>query len=297
MPSRQALSIGLPIVFLLLGIIGWFIAQMQASLAAGTLPWYGWVICYHGLSLALGLPTLYLAMASSQFSRLSWLWDPVVGVPPSRSNQPILLSQAIPLMLPASQIVIQQAGAGTAADLVSTLLGDAYQTAAPADATQVGRRAQQATGAALDGQSGPASISMFDAGRAMADQGEEYEASEEEEGDDGYAALPWRDLETLNQSLANLLGRMYPSRVPSAGSSETELSDFLTAMHGAVSQLGVGLNDLQASLVSSTGDYEPQPNDAMLMATALEQASRTFRGVAAVLRATSAEAAASDLAL
>lgn len=275
-PARHTVTAGVVAAFLTLGIMGWLVVQVQTSTTAGTLPWYGWVICYHGLSLALGLPTLYLAMASSHFSRLlgTWLGDPSFAQQ-NRANPQILFSQAFPLMaLPASQIFIQQ-------------VGGRPNAAAPA-ASQPG---------VADGLSqapfGGVVSNFFDArglnSESRQGSGEEEEATEDDDVD-GDAAMPWRELEALNQSLATMLGRMYPSRLPSGANGE--LSDFITGLHGTISQLGVGLTDMQATIAAGNTDMDLQvpPHDAILMASALDQAARTFQGFASVLRGSSAEA-------
>jgi len=241
-----------------------------AGSSGAPLPLYGWLVCYHALSLMLGLPTLFLALRSSSPLRglSAWLGELPGGRQDVQATQMLLGPQIAAMALPTSQIVFQQ-GVGNRADLMSALFGDALQAAtttgesAPAPATRQSQRSSEGS-EDLAGAPAPSSPSP-----------------------------PWRELRRLQRQLAVLLRRRDPeSQLPPAQMPLGELHAFLNALHGATSQLGVGISELQAGLTSDRLELEPQ--EAPIFAETLDAAARTLRALAGTVRASFPEAAAGD---
>lgn len=312
----HAVTFAVLAAFLAFGVLGKFLVYLQATLTDASLPWYGWMICFQGISLALGLPALCLAMASSQFPRSSGAWfADHIFASQTRANSQILLSEAFPLAaLQASQIFIQHvegppnnggpAGAATQhpASTQPPATARAPEAAQPDVTEQPPAAGQPPTTASLPATAQPpepeqrllgtinGSHDASDALRATGATG----ASENDdsvfvaqERADSRAELPWCEIQALNQTLATMLGRVSPSRVQPGVSRD--LSNFMPALHGSLGQLSVGLSDMQATLASSSSDSDvnAQPHDAILMASAMDQAAKIFQGVASALRSRS----------
>lgn len=303
--SSRACLAGLPLAVLAMGIIGgWFTVSLQASLGGGTaraaqaaegadaevtdidsegtpsgsqlgnvLPLYGWLICYHAVSLFLGLPALYIALRTSPPVRMIGSWfGSQNGLSQSQNHAQsaveaaqILLGQPIATMtLPTSQIIFQQGseqsgtsqmlfgqGLANQADLVSALLGNV--NAVPQDAA------------------------MRDAAPRDAVP---QEASLQEEAE----SLPWEELQDLSQHLACLLHRPeHSSSLRPLHMPHGELHAFLSVLHGTTSQLGVGISDLQASLCADRGE-DQQQQQALQFANVAEATASVLHSLAASVR-------------
>jgi len=297
--SSRACLAGLPLAVLAMGIVGgWFTvslgggtaraAQAAASadaevanidtegtasgLQMGTiLPLYGWLICYHGVSLFLGLPALYIALRTSPPVRMIGSWfGSQNGLSQTQNHAhgaveaaQLLLGQPIATMtLPTSQIIFQQGsqqsgttqmlfgqGLANQADLVSALLGNV--NAAPPDAA-----------------------SRDTAPRETAPQEAALQEAE---------SLPWEELQDLSQHLALLLHRpehtaaSLPLHMPHG-----ELHAFLSVLHAATSQLGVGISDLQTNICADREDQQQQ--QALQFANVAEATASVLHSLAASFR-------------
>merc|ERR1712079_889374 len=81
------------------------------------------------------------------------------------------------------------------------------------------------------------------------------EASLQEEAE----SLPWEELQDLSQHLACLLHRPeHSSALRPLHMPHGELHAFLSVLHGAASQLGVGISDMQTSLSVNRGEEQQQ---------------------------------------
>lgn len=280
-PSCHTFLLVMPMMGVVMGILGWIMAQLQDSASDGVLPWYGLVMGYHMLSLLFGLPTLWFALRATPSLRSVnlWLTDAAnsaaqAAAQQGQHSQQLLLGQAIAAMalpptLQTSQIVFQQSF-GNRTDLLSALLGDAFPPIA-AEGAQAGMPSP-GEAASPDTDQDHDSQSQYDEGP------------------------PWRDLQSMSRQLARLLGRPRPLRPvppPAAQMPHGELHAFLGALHGATSQLGVGISELQDALASGSGAEVLQ---ALQFATALETTALTLRGLAGTIRSSLDEAASPDRA-
>jgi len=193
----------------------------------------------------------------------------------------VLLGQPVAAMaLPASPIVLQQGqeqqgavvtGSANSADLISALLGTALQ-----QELVVAQPASEDSG----GNLGFSAASAAPLGESVASA---WTAVQESSGSPG--VLPWPEMRALTGQLARLLrraelsgGTLPPSQMP-----QGELHAFLGALHGASSQLGVGICDLQAYLATEVGD-ELQVQQALQFAETAEAFAALLQNVASHLR-------------
>jgi len=305
--SSRACLAGLPLVVLVMGMFGgWFTVSMQSSLGGGAaraaqaaanadaavadfdsegtvsgshqgniLPLYGWLICYHAVSLFLGLPALYIALRTSPPVRMIGAWLGNQNSLTQSQNHPqgaveaaqFLLGQPIATMtLPTSQIFFQQGteqlgtsqmligqGLANQADLVSALLGNI--NAVPQDAAP-------------------------------------REAVPEEAAPQEAESLPWEELQDLSQHLACLLHRPeHSSALRPLHMPHGELHAFLSVLHGAASQLGVGISDMQTSLSVNRGEEQQQrqqqQQQAVQFANVAEATASVLHSLASSVRSRS----------
>lgn len=251
--SWHSMFWGLSLMGLMVGISGWCIAHYPAS-SGSSLPWYGWVMCYHALSLVLGLPTVYLALRTASPLRGLGAFFPDPAGTADRQNAQVLLGQVLnSLSAQGTPIVVQsgvQAGAG--ANVLTALLGG--------DGVQWQDAVAMAQDTPLEQNMAPAS-----------------DDTPYQEG-----PVPWGDVQHLSHHLSMLLGRMdQPRLLPPANTPYGELHAFLSALHGVTSELCVGINDLQAVVAHGDG---PSHDHVHQFAGTLEVAAETLRAVAASLR-------------
>jgi len=301
--SSRAFLAGLPLAVLAMGIIGgWFTVSLQASLGGGIaraaqaaeggdaevadvdsegttsgpqlgtiLPLYGWLICYHAVSLFLGLPALYIALRTSPPVRMIGSWFGSQNGLSQTQNQTqgaveaaqFLLGQPIATMtMPTSQIIFQQGseqsgtsqmvfgqGLANQADLISALLGNV--NAAPPDAA-----------------------SRDTAPRETAPQETALQEAE---------SLPWEELQDLSQHLAYLLHRPeHTSATRPLHMPHGELHAFLSVLHATTSQLGVGISDMQTSLCAERGGDQQQQQSQF--ANVAEATASVLHSLAASVR-------------
>jgi len=300
--SSRACLAGLPLIVLAMSVVGgWFTVALQASLGGSTartaqaassadavdanvdsegttsgshlgniLPLYGWLICYHAVSLCLGLPALYVALRTSPPVRMisSWLGSQHLSQSQTQAQgaveaAQILFGQRIATMtLPTSQIIFQGSeqsgtsqvligqGLANQADLVSALLGNMNavpQEAAPQDTA-------------------PQDAAPQDAALQEAEP------------------LPWEELQDLSQHLACLLHRPeHSSALRPLHMPHGELHAFLSVLHGATSQLGVGISDMQTSLCADRGE-EQQHQQALHFANVADATASVLHSLAASVR-------------
>lgn len=250
-PTWHAM-LGMPVAGLLFGIFSWATAQAQSiasgeggSGGAGTLPWYGLVMGYHIMSLLFGLPMLYFVLRSSPVLRSFSTWIGDGGTQIGSQIQQMLLGQAIAtISLPTASIPGAVPGTVQTSQIV-------FQ--------------QGGSGNRVDLLS-----------TLLGDVFQETQNQYDE-------APPWRDLQCLQRQLAQLLGRtsqttrpLMPAQMPYG-----EVQAFLTQLHSATSQLGVGISEM-ADVYSSSAEVPMQ--QVLQFASTLDMAAHTFRGLAAAMR-------------
>merc|ERR1719203_1812084 len=94
---------------------------------------------------------------------------------------------------------------------------------------------------------------------------------------------PWRDLQCLQRQLAQLLGRTSPPArsLMLAQMPFGEVHAFLSQLHAATSQLGVGISEMSDVYASST---ELPMQQVLQFASTLDTAAHTFRNLATSMR-------------
>eukprot|EP00927_Polykrikos_kofoidii_P028873 TRINITY_DN25073_c0_g1_i2.p1 TRINITY_DN25073_c0_g1~~TRINITY_DN25073_c0_g1_i2.p1 ORF type:complete len:583 (+),score=83.73 TRINITY_DN25073_c0_g1_i2:129-1877(+) len=282
-PSWLSCLLVWPTLGLLLGFLIWFttsaqvhegfvkkefFAKEQASVVDGlssaavqSMPWYTSMVCYYALSLLLGLPTVYAAFVTSLLpSRIGGYLLGENSATPTGQN--LLVGQSLASALPLSQLVFQEIGLSSSG-------------AAGHGGGDLGGTGQ--TGGLIGANSSFAAGLRF--GQMQQDTRPESDADRVNRSDD---APPWRDLQCLNLHMNELLGRsgqlraMPPENMPSG-----ELHAFLAVLQGSISQLGVGINDIQGLL----GDgARPSPQQLLNFTSALDAAAQCLRGLSVTMR-------------
>mmetsp|Transcript_31701 Transcript_31701/g.62263 ORF Transcript_31701/g.62263 Transcript_31701/m.62263 type:complete len:437 (-) Transcript_31701:88-1398(-) len=206
----------------------------------------------------------------------------------------VMLGQPLAAMaLPATPIVFQQgqeqpgtAATGNAltADLISALLGSALQqelvVAQPTPEDNGGNPGVSAASAVPQVEGARVAVLR---NRHVSGSAGAQTATQEASGTTGVP--PWSELQVLTWQLARLLHRAGPGggSLPPAHMPQGELHAFLGALHGASSQLGVGICDLQACLSPEIGD-ELRMQQASQFAETAEAAAALLQRVASHLR-------------
>jgi len=184
----------------------------------------------------------------------------------------------------------QRLASGVSADLVSALLGNALRP--------VGPESVAAPPASRDSGDNPGDnpgLLAAAVARHSEGQGESvastWTAVQEVSRTTGVP--PWSELRALNDQLARLLRREEESggTLPQAHMPQGELHAFLGALHGACSQLGVGICDLQACVAAKVGD-ELRIQQMLRFADTAETAAALLQSVASHVRGVNCSAIA-----
>jgi hypothetical protein len=257
-------------------VVAWCIVQIESTYSVGFPPWHIWALGFHLLGLLLGLPSVYLAFRSRfPLRSLRTLLAQTDGASLD-PNQAVLTQLAAMSLQPQQMVFSQGLGFGSASvNLMATAPeepevadrgGTGAQPRRPGDVPEQRNTFQPPFPFNLPQVPSPESILQ--------------NATRSPQNVQTPRALPWQDLACFDEQVRRLLGRTGTGRaLPPTHMPHGDMHAFLSGLQSTTSQLGIGVSELQTSLL----DGGASPEQLQNFATALETAGRALTSAAAAV--------------